>query len=237
MPPASARCADSLPPLRQGPRPVRASATTGCCSSRRTGLSAFDVVLPTPIPDKGRVLTGLSRFWFARDRPDRRRTTSLGVAPEDIPVRRPAPTRRRRRAARPDDALPPRRVVPIEVDRPRLPRGLGLEGLPAGRARSAASRCRPGLRESDRLPEPIFTPVDEGRGRRARREHHVRRRWPPTASARDVAGAGRATLAIAPVPAAAPTIAEPAGVILLPTRSSSSGSTRRPASCSSSTRS
>ena len=28
-------------------------------------LSAFDVVLPTEIPDKGRVLTGLSRFWFA----------------------------------------------------------------------------------------------------------------------------------------------------------------------------
>src|SRR6188474_3070784 len=28
-------------------------------------LSAFDVVLPTPVPDKGRVLTGLSRFWFA----------------------------------------------------------------------------------------------------------------------------------------------------------------------------
>jgi len=28
-------------------------------------ISAFDVVLPTPIPDKGRVLTGLSRFWFA----------------------------------------------------------------------------------------------------------------------------------------------------------------------------
>ena len=31
-------------------------------------LSAFDVVLPTPIPDKGRVLTGLSAFWFARTR-------------------------------------------------------------------------------------------------------------------------------------------------------------------------
>ena len=28
-------------------------------------ISAFDVVLPTEIPDKGRVLTGLSRFWFA----------------------------------------------------------------------------------------------------------------------------------------------------------------------------
>ena len=29
-------------------------------------ISAFDVVLPTPIPDKGRVLTGLSQFWFGR---------------------------------------------------------------------------------------------------------------------------------------------------------------------------
>src|SRR6266545_4189989 len=29
-------------------------------------MSAFDVVLPTPIPDKGRVLTGLSHFWFDR---------------------------------------------------------------------------------------------------------------------------------------------------------------------------
>jgi phosphoribosylaminoimidazole-succinocarboxamide synthase len=29
-------------------------------------ISAFDVVLPTDIPDKGRVLTGLSRFWFAQ---------------------------------------------------------------------------------------------------------------------------------------------------------------------------
>ena len=31
-------------------------------------ISTFDVVLPTPIPDKGRVLTGLSGFWFARTR-------------------------------------------------------------------------------------------------------------------------------------------------------------------------
>src|SRR3954453_2469968 len=29
-------------------------------------ISAFDVVLPTPIPDKGRVLTGISRYWFAQ---------------------------------------------------------------------------------------------------------------------------------------------------------------------------
>src|SRR6476469_4220400 len=31
-------------------------------------ISTFDVVLPTPIPDKGRVLTGLAAFWFARTR-------------------------------------------------------------------------------------------------------------------------------------------------------------------------
>src|SRR3982751_4145569 len=47
-------------------------------------LSAFDVVLPTPIPDKGRVLTGLSRFWFARTG-DLVTNHLVGVAPEEIP--------------------------------------------------------------------------------------------------------------------------------------------------------
>ena len=40
-------------------------------------LSAFDVVLPTPIPDKGRILTGLSRFWFAR-------TAAAGIVPNHL---------------------------------------------------------------------------------------------------------------------------------------------------------
>ncbi len=35
-------------------------------------ISAFDVVLPSTIPDKGRVLTGLSRFWFAETESHRR---------------------------------------------------------------------------------------------------------------------------------------------------------------------
>ena len=57
-------------------------------------LSAFDVVLPTLIPDKGRVLTGLSRFWFARD--DRRScpTTSWPPTPPTCPTRSRAATRR-----------------------------------------------------------------------------------------------------------------------------------------------
>ena len=38
-------------------------------------ISTFDVILPTEIPDKGRVLTGLSAFWFARDRARSSRTT------------------------------------------------------------------------------------------------------------------------------------------------------------------
>ena len=44
-------------------------------------ISTFDVVLPTEIPDKGRVLTGLSAFWFARTRDDRARTTCSRCAP------------------------------------------------------------------------------------------------------------------------------------------------------------
>src|SRR5687768_17822331 len=56
-------------------------------------ISAFDVVLPTEIPDKGRVLTGLSRFWFAETAgiiPNHLRATdleNLAVAeyPDDAP--------------------------------------------------------------------------------------------------------------------------------------------------------
>ena len=69
---------------------------------------------------------------------------------------------------RPDDGHPDR------GGRPRLPRR-DRAGRSTGRTdASAAWRCPPGLVESDRLPEPIFTPGDEGRGRRARREHRLR---------------------------------------------------------------
>ena len=49
-------------------------------------ISAFDVVLPTPIPDKGRVLTGLSKFWFGRTEeivPNHLITTDLGAYPAE----------------------------------------------------------------------------------------------------------------------------------------------------------
>src|SRR4029453_2497659 len=48
-------------------------------------LSAFDVVLPTEIPDKGRVLAGLSRFWFS-ERASILPTHLLASAPEGLPA-------------------------------------------------------------------------------------------------------------------------------------------------------
>ena len=54
-----------LAALGQGARRVRGRRTTSC-SSRPTGVSIYDVVLPTAIPDKGAVLTQLSLWWFDR---------------------------------------------------------------------------------------------------------------------------------------------------------------------------
>ena len=104
-------------------------------------ISTFDVVLPTEIPDKGRVLTGLSAFWFAQTRVDR---------PEP-------PARAARRRAL--DRVPPARDAADRVRRPRLPRRLRLEGLPRDRRGLRPPRCPPACVESQQLPEPIFTPA------------------------------------------------------------------------------
>ena len=103
-------------------------------------ISTFDVVLPTDIPDKGRVLTGLSAFWFARTR---------DLVPNHLLA---APR------GRPLDGVPAARDAPDRVRRPRLPRRLGLEGLPRDRRGLRASAAG-GLAESQQLPEPIFTPA------------------------------------------------------------------------------
>jgi phosphoribosylaminoimidazole-succinocarboxamide synthase len=120
-------------------------------------LSAFDVVLPTAIPDKGRVLTGLSRFWFAE-------TASiipnhlLGTDPGDAStIGPPEALRGRSMVCRRAD------VVPVEA----VVRGY-LAGSGWKEYRATGTVCGvalpAGLRESDRLPEPILTPATKEEG-------------------------------------------------------------------------
>jgi phosphoribosylaminoimidazole-succinocarboxamide synthase len=103
-------------------------------------ISTFDVVLPTEIPDKGRVLTGLSAFWFARTReivPNH--LLGLGDDGRSTECRR-------------------LQMLPIEC----VVRGyLAGSGWSDYRATGAVSGhvLPEGLREADRLPQPIFTPA------------------------------------------------------------------------------
>ena len=115
-------------------------------------ISAFDVVLPTPIPDKGRVLTGLSRFWFERTR-GLVRNHMLSVNVADFPAEaQDAPDLAGR------SMLAKRlQMLPIEC----VVRGY-LVGSGWKDYRASGSVCGhalpSGLREADKLPEPLFTP-------------------------------------------------------------------------------
>jgi len=119
-------------------------------------ISAFDVVLPTPIPDKGRVLTGLSRFWFARTG-DIVPNHLLGTDPGEVPAGTVPPDvatdlRGRMMLARRT------RVLPVEcVVRGYLSGSGWKEYLADGTVCGLALPA--GLRESDRLPAPVFTPA------------------------------------------------------------------------------
>jgi phosphoribosylaminoimidazole-succinocarboxamide synthase len=119
-------------------------------------ISAFDVVLPTDIPDKGRVLTGLSRFWFAETRdlvPNHVLATDPASLPSDVAGAFDAGEIRGRmllcRAAS---------VLPVEI----VVRGY-LSGSGWREYRSHGAVCGvqlpAGLREGDRLPLPILTPA------------------------------------------------------------------------------
>ena len=117
-------------------------------------ISAFDVVLPTTIADKGRVLTGLSRFWFA---------ATAWIVPNHLLSTDPAQAAAAVDAT--EDELRGRimicrttEVIPIEA----VVRGyLAGSGWKEYRAteRVCGVPLPAGLRESDRLPEPIFTPA------------------------------------------------------------------------------
>jgi phosphoribosylaminoimidazole-succinocarboxamide synthase len=102
-------------------------------------ISTFDVVLPSEIPDKGRVLTGLSAFWFSRTR-DICANHLLGLRADG-----------RSTECRRLDMLPLECVVRGYLA------GSGWKDY-RGTAEVCGHALPEGLVESDRLPQPIFTP-------------------------------------------------------------------------------
>jgi phosphoribosylaminoimidazole-succinocarboxamide synthase len=107
-------------------------------------ISAYDVVLPTPIPDKGKVLTQMSVFWFE---------TTGHICPNHF-IPQEVPEEAAGRALR----VKRLEMYPVEC----VVRGY-LSGSGWREYRDSESICGielpSGLRESDRLPEPLFTPA------------------------------------------------------------------------------
>ena len=117
-------------------------------------ISAFDVVLPNPIPDKGRVLTGLSLFWFERAKelvPNHLISPSTSDFPAEFSEHSEELAGRSMLVRRAE-------MFPIEC----VARGY-LSGSGWKEYRESGTVCGiglpSGLVESDKLPEPIFTPA------------------------------------------------------------------------------
>jgi phosphoribosylaminoimidazole-succinocarboxamide synthase len=117
-------------------------------------VSAFDVVLPTPIPLKGAVLTQLSRFWFGMMRdivPNHLVSAEIDSFPEDLQRFR--------------DVLNMRSMLTVNAE--MFPIECVARGYLAGSGwkeyQESGTVCGislpAGLKECDRLPEPIFTPA------------------------------------------------------------------------------
>jgi phosphoribosylaminoimidazole-succinocarboxamide synthase len=108
-------------------------------------VSVYDVILPTPIPDKGKILTALSLWWF-----DRLAETIPNhvISATDVPKEWIG---RAIRCQRLD-------MLPVECIARGYLAGLGLEEYKRHRAISGVS-LPAGLLEGSRLPEPIFTPT------------------------------------------------------------------------------
>ncbi|MFN9153975.1 MAG: phosphoribosylaminoimidazolesuccinocarboxamide synthase [bacterium] len=117
-------------------------------------LSAFDVILPDPIPGKGQVLTELSTFWFHRLAPVIRNH----LLPDD-PLSVVAPSERDQVAGR---AMVVRRLTPLLVE-------AVVRGYVAGSGwkdyQETGSICGvklpAGLAQAEKLPEPSFTPASK----------------------------------------------------------------------------
>jgi len=117
-------------------------------------LSAFDVILPDPIPGKGAVLTALSNFWFARLAhiiPNH----LTGIAPESVV----APGEREQVAGR---AMVVRKFKPLMIE--AVVRGYIIGSGWSDYQKTGAIcgiKLPAGLKQAEKLPQPIFTPASK----------------------------------------------------------------------------
>src|SRR5262245_58636912 len=114
-------------------------------------LSAFDVVLPTPIPEKGRVLSSLSRFWFEH---------TTHIVPNHLLDRRledvvPAAWVERLRGR--SQIVRKAKPLPVEAVVRGYLVGSGWEEYKR-QGSVCGERLPAGLRQADKLPAPLFTP-------------------------------------------------------------------------------
>jgi phosphoribosylaminoimidazole-succinocarboxamide synthase len=117
-------------------------------------ISAFDVVLPTTIPDKGKVLTALTAFWLDQIGgmvANHRLTTDVDRFPAELAPFRDALRGRSMLCRRAE-------VLPVECVARGYLSGSGWKEYQE-RGEVCGVRLPAGLRESDQLPEPIFTPT------------------------------------------------------------------------------
>jgi phosphoribosylaminoimidazole-succinocarboxamide synthase len=115
-------------------------------------LSAYDVILPTPVPEKGRVLTELANFWFAR---------LASIVPNHLTGIDPASVvAEAERVQVRGRATVVKRMEPLPVE--AVVRGY-LEGSGWKEYRESGSVCGvklpAGLKRASKLPQPIFTPA------------------------------------------------------------------------------
>jgi phosphoribosylaminoimidazole-succinocarboxamide synthase len=107
-------------------------------------ISVYDVVLPTPIPGKGKILTQLSLWWFDR---------LAGIVPNHVISATDVPPRWAGRAVR----CRRLEMIPVECIARGYLAGLGLDSYRASGSVSGVP-LPPGLAEGSKLPEPVFTP-------------------------------------------------------------------------------
>ena len=121
-------------------------------------LSAFDVVLPDPIPDKGRVLTELANFWFGKLGhvvPNH----LTGIDPESVVQGEEEKAQVRGRAV----VVKKLRPLPVEAVVRGYLIGSGWKDYQATGA-VCGVRLPAGLQQAQQLPEPIFTPATKAAG-------------------------------------------------------------------------